>query len=78
MISVQIEVGNDMVIAVDRTGIKGVNRGKRIRHMCHVRGVYLKIHVAVDIKNREIISLEVTSDEVHDGKTKQKYYKLYC
>jgi hypothetical protein len=29
---------------------------------------YLKIYVAVDIRNKKIISLEVTSEEVHDGK----------
>ena len=39
-----------------------------MRHKWHVRKGYLKIHVAVDIKNKKIISLEVTSEEVHhDG-----------
>jgi hypothetical protein len=28
---------------------------------------YLKIHVAVDIKKKKIVSLEVTSKEIHDG-----------
>src|SRR5215469_1193149 len=28
----------------------------------------MKIHVAVDIKKKRILSLEVTSEEVHDGK----------
>ena len=28
---------------------------------------YLKIHVAVDIKKKKIVSLEVTSEEIHDG-----------
>ena len=32
----------------------------------------LKIHVAVDIKNKKIISLEVTSEEVNDGKVLEK------
>ena len=44
------------------------NRGEWIRHKWHIRRGYLKIHVAVDIKNKKIISLEVTSEEVHDGK----------
>jgi transposase len=55
------------VIALDSTGIKVANRGEGIRHKWHVRKGYLKIHVAVDIKNKKIISLEVTSEEVHDG-----------
>jgi hypothetical protein len=65
-------VGNDIVISVDSTGIKVANRGEWMRHKWHVRRGYLKIHVAVDIKNKKIISLEVTSEEVHDGKMLKK------
>lgn len=71
-ISERREVGNDIVIAVDSTGIKVANRGEWMRHKWHVRRGYLKIHVAVDIKNKKIISLEVTSEEVHDGKMLKK------
>jgi hypothetical protein len=39
-----------------------------MRHKWHVRKGYLKIHVAVDIKNKKIISLEVTSEKGHDGR----------
>ena len=50
---------------VFRTYIRKVaNRGEWIRHKWHVRRGYLKIHVAVNIKNKKIISLEVTSEEV--------------
>ncbi len=31
-----------------------------------------RIYVAVDIKTKKIISLEVTSEEVHDGKVLKK------
>ena len=71
-ISERREVGNDIIIAVDGTGIKVANRGEWMRHKWHVRRGYLKIHVAVDIKNKKIISLEVTSEEVHDGKMLKK------
>jgi hypothetical protein len=38
-----------------------------MRHKWHIRKGYLKIHVvAVDIKKKRILSLEVTSEEVHD------------
>lgn len=43
-----------------------------MRHKWHVRKGYLKIHVAVDIKKKRILSLEVTSEEVHDGKMLSK------
>jgi hypothetical protein len=69
------KLGNDIVIALDSTGIKVANRGEWIRHKWHVRKGYLKIHVAVvDIKKKRIIlSLELTSEEVHDdGKILKK------
>jgi Transposase DDE domain len=56
------------VIAIDSTGIKVTNRGEWIRHKWNVKRGYLKIHVAVDIKRKRILSLHVTSEEVHDGK----------
>ena len=37
-----------------------------MRHKWYVRKGYLRIHVAVDIKKKRILSLEVTSEEVHD------------
>jgi IS5 family transposase len=43
-----------------------------MRDKWHVRKGYLKIHLAVDIKKKRILSLEVTSEEVHDGKVLKK------
>jgi IS5 family transposase len=66
------KLGNDIVIALDSTGIKVANRGEWMRHKWHVRKGYLKIHITVDIKNKRILSLEVTSEEIHDGKILKK------
>jgi IS5 family transposase len=71
-IEINQQIGNDIVIALDSTGIKVANRGEWMRHKWHVRKGYLKIHVAVDIKKKRILSLEVTSEEVHDGKMLKK------
>ena len=71
-IKINEKLGNDIVIALDSTGIKVVNRGEWMRHKWHVRKGYLKIHLAVDIKKKTILSLEVTSEEVHDGKMLKK------
>jgi IS5 family transposase len=71
-IKINKRLGTDIVIALDRTGIKVANRGEWMRHKWHVRKGYLKIHVAVDIKWKRILSLEVTSEEVHDGKMLKK------
>ena len=59
---------DNFVIAIDSTGVKVTNRGEWIRHKWNVKRGYLKIHVAVDIKRKRILSLQVTSEQVHDGK----------
>jgi len=59
---------DNFVIAIDATGVKVTNRGEWIRHKWNVKRGYLKIHVAVDIKRKRILSLHVTSEQVHNGK----------
>ncbi|MGZ5491176.1 MAG: IS5 family transposase [Nitrososphaeraceae archaeon] len=65
---------DDVIIAIDSTGIKVTNRGEWMRHKwhCKSRKGYLKIHVAVDINNNNnkitILSLNVTTEKVHDSK----------
>ena len=63
---------DNFVIAVDSTGVKVTNRGEWIRHKWSVKRGYLKIHLAVDIKKKRILSLQVTSEQVHDGKVLPK------
>ena len=61
---------------MDSTGIKVTNRGEwccLLLIKWNVRKGYLKIHVvAVDIKKKNIVSLDVTSEEVHDDGTMLK------
>src|SRR5680860_1666044 len=59
------------IIAIDSTGIKLSNRGEWIRHRWNVKRGYLKIHVAVDIKKKRVLSLKVTSEQIHDITIKQ-------
>ena len=70
MLTDKSDLHNDdnFVIAIDSTGIKVTNRGEWIRHKWKVKRGYLKIHIAVDIKRKRILSLDVTSEQVHDGK----------
>jgi hypothetical protein len=49
-IKINERLGNDIIIALDSTGLKVANRGEWMRHKWHVRKGYLKIHIAVDIK----------------------------
>lgn len=62
---------DDIVIAVDSTGIKVTNRGEWILDKWknkRIRKGFIKIHVAVDIKTKKIVSMRVTKEDVHDGK----------
>jgi hypothetical protein len=56
----------------DSTGIKITNRGQWMQDKWNLKNnkkSYLKIHVvAVNIKTKEILALEVTDEKVHDGK----------
>lgn len=55
-------------IAVDASGIKVHNSGDWMRHVWKVKRGYLKIHFAVDIKTKQVVSMDVSSEKVHDGK----------
>jgi len=63
---------DDLMIAIDSTGIKVTNRGQWMSEKWggvrdkRKKG-FLKIHVAVNTKTREILALEVTDEKVHDG-----------
>jgi hypothetical protein len=64
-----------IIITIDSSGIKKTNRGQWMNKKWKIqnRKGYLKIHVAVDIKSKKILSMEVTADEhVHDNKVLPK------
>ncbi|MEO9295544.1 MAG: IS5 family transposase [Nitrososphaera sp.] len=46
-----------------------------MRHKWHVRRGYLKIHVAVDVWKKKVVSLQVTSEDVHDSRVLKKLVK---
>ena len=63
-------LGDDVVVAIDASGIKVTNRGEWRRELWggeSKRG-YLKIHVAVDTKTKQILAMEVTDERTGDGK----------
>ena len=58
-------------MAVDSTGIRVTNRGQWMHDKWNTQNKkkgYLKIHVAVNIKTKEILGLEVTGEGVHDSR----------
>jgi hypothetical protein len=67
--SLEIQIPeNDAVVAVDSTGIKVTNRGDwmREKHGKKRRG-WLKVHVAVDVESKRLLSLEVTEEDTSDN-----------
>ena len=61
-----------IIIAIDSTGMKVTNnRGHQwMREKWHIKNKkgYLKIHVAVNVKSKKILSIKVTDEHVHDSK----------
>jgi len=52
-----IEEEEPLTIAVDASGVKVANSGDWIRHVWRVRKGYLKIHIAVDVKSKQIVAI---------------------
>ena len=52
---------NEIILAIDSTGIKVANRGEWMRQKWHLRRGFLKIHVGADVKTKKILSLKIVS-----------------
>jgi len=63
-----IKSNSPVSIAVDSSGVKVHNGGDWIRKVWKVKKGYLKIHFAVDIKSKQVVSMDLSSEKVHDGK----------
>jgi len=70
-----IDSNEDVIIALDASGIKVSNRGEWMRHKWKVKRGYLKIHIAVDVKRKKIMALKVTDEKVGDGRMLQPLIK---
>lgn len=58
----------EVVIAVDSSGIKVTPKGEWVRGQGkRKRKGYLKIHLAVDVKTKQILAMEVTDERVADS-----------
>ena len=74
----EVNLEKDIItIAVDSTGIKVTNKGEWIREKWNnnknkKRRGFIKIHVAVNVRTKKILSMEVTKEDVYDGKMLKK------
>jgi hypothetical protein len=62
------ESDEPVVIAIDSSGIKVTNRGEWMREVWKVHRGWIKVHIAVNVKTKEIVGIEVTDERVGDSR----------
>lgn len=73
----EVNPEDTITIAVDSTGIKVTNRGEWIRDKWNrSRRGFIKIHVAVDIRTKHIVSMKVTKEDVSDSRMLKPLIRL--
>jgi hypothetical protein len=56
--------GEPITLAVDASGLQVVHRKGWMRKK---RKGFVKIHIAIEIKSRKVIALEITDDQIHES-----------
>jgi len=56
-----------VVIAVDSSGVSVHKCGGWVERIYGRKKRYVKIHFAVDVKTGEVVAMDVTTDDMHDG-----------
>jgi len=62
------ETDESVTIAVDSTGVKVHRAGGWVERKHGKRKRYVKLHFAVDVETKEVVAMEVSTDDVHDVK----------
>jgi hypothetical protein len=62
-----VKTDQPISIGVDSSGVKVANSGDWIRKKWKVKKGYLKIHLAVDVRSKQAVSMQVTEESVSDG-----------
>ncbi|MGC8961473.1 MAG: transposase [Candidatus Bathyarchaeia archaeon] len=57
-----------VVIAIDSSGVKVHKAGGWVTRIHGGKKRYIKIHFAVNVKTKEILAMDVTTDDIHDSK----------
>jgi hypothetical protein len=63
-----VESDEPVVIAIDSSGIKVTNRGEWMREVWKVHRGWIKVHIAVNVKTKEVVGIEVTDERVGDSR----------
>jgi hypothetical protein len=62
------EADGPITIAVDSTGIRVHKAGGWVERVHGLRKRYVKLHFAVNVETKEVVAMEVTTDDVHDSR----------
>ncbi len=65
------ETDEPITIAVDSTGVKVRLAGGWVERKHGKKKRYVKLHFAVDVETKEVVAMEVSTDDVHDVKAFQ-------
>ena len=63
-----IESDEPVVIAINSSGINAKNRGNWMREIWKVQRGWIKVHIAVNVKTKEVVGIEVTNEKVGDSR----------
>ena len=58
----------EVVVYLDSSGAKVTNRGEWMRQKWKVRRGWIKVHIAVDDKNKQVVGIEATDESISDTK----------
>jgi hypothetical protein len=58
--------GKDVVVSLDSTGVKVTNRGEWMRRKWKVHKGWIKVHISVDDRGKQVVGISVTDDGTHD------------
>ena len=61
-------LAEDVIVAVDSTGIKVTNRGEWMREQWKVRRGWIKVHAMIDVETNQFLGLEITDETVQDDR----------
>lgn len=62
-----IQEGKHRVVAIDSTGLRPVNDGSYRAIAYGLEREFVKFHIVVDVKTKEILNVKVTKGRVHDN-----------
>lgn len=62
------EAEEPIALAVDSTGVKVHRAGGWVERKHGKRKRYVKLHFAVDVESKEVVAMEVSTDDTHDVK----------